>query len=70
MVNGYNKSYEGIPNPRWEPGGSGLDTIKRCGINWLLAEEARLEKPITCDQFSKSFYERLFSKMAQKEMEE
>ena len=37
---------------------------------WLLAEETRLEKPITWDQFSKSFYERFFSKMAQKEMEE
>ena len=37
---------------------------------WWLAEEARLEKPITWDQFSKSFYERFFSETAQKEMEE
>ena len=37
---------------------------------WWLAEEARLEKPITWDQFSKSFYERFFSKTAQKEMED
>ena len=34
------------------------------------AKEARLEKPITWDQFSKSFYERFFSETAQKEMEE
>jgi len=27
---------------------------------WWLAKEARLEKPITWDQFSKSFYERFF----------
>ena len=30
----------------------------------------RLEKPITWDQFSKSFYERFFFETAQKEMEE
>ena len=35
-----------------------------------MAEEARLEKPITCAQFSKSFYEKFFLNMAQKEMEE
>jgi len=37
---------------------------------WWLAEEATLEKPITCDQFSKGFYERLFPIIAQKEIEE
>ena len=37
---------------------------------WRLAEEARLEKPISWDQFSKGFYERFFSTTAQKEMEE
>ena len=35
-----------------------------------MAEEAILEKPITCDQFSKGFYERFFPATAQKEMEE
>ena len=37
---------------------------------WWLAEEARLEKPISWDQFSKGFYERFFPATAQKEMEE
>jgi len=37
---------------------------------WWLAEETRLEKPISWDQFSKSFYEKNFPKTAQKEMEE
>ena len=37
---------------------------------WWLAEEARLEKPISWDQFSKGFYERFFLATAQKEMEE
>ena len=37
---------------------------------WWLAEEARLKKFITWDQFSKGFYERFFPTMAQKEMEE
>jgi len=37
---------------------------------WWLAEEARLEKPITWDQFSKIFNKRFFSITAQKEMEE
>ena len=37
---------------------------------WWLVEEARLEKPITWDQFSKIFYERFFSETVQKEMEE
>jgi len=27
---------------------------------WWLVEEAKLEKPVTWDQFSKSFYERFF----------
>jgi len=37
---------------------------------WWLAEEVRLEKPITWDQFLKSFYERVFFETTQKEMEE
>jgi len=37
---------------------------------WWLAEEARLKKSITWDQFSKGFYERFFLATAQKEMEE
>ena len=37
---------------------------------WWLAEESRLEKPISWDQFSKGFYERFFPATAQKEMEE
>ena len=36
---------------------------------WL-TEEARLEKPISWDQFLKCFYEKFFPTMAQKEMEE
>ena len=35
---------------------------------WLLPKKVRLEKPITWDQFSKSFYERFFPLTAQKEM--
>ena len=37
---------------------------------WWLAEEARLEKPISWDRFLKGFYERFFPATAQKEMEE
>ena len=37
---------------------------------WWLIEEARLEKPITWDQFSESFYERFFLKIVQKEIKE
>ena len=37
---------------------------------WWLAEEARLDQPITWDQFSKRFYDRFFPTTAQKEMEE
>ena len=44
--------------------------LKDVARTWSLAEEARLEKPITWDQFSKSFYERFFSKTAQQEMED
>ena len=44
--------------------------LKDIARTWWLAEEARLEKPITWDQFSKSFYNRLFPTTAQKEMEE
>ena len=36
---------------------------------WWLAEEARLKKPISWAQFSRS-YEKLFPKTVQKEMEE
>ena len=43
--------------------------LKDVARTWWLAEEAILEKPITWDQFSKSFYERFFSKTEQKEME-
>jgi len=34
--------------------------LKDVTRTWWLAEEARLEKPITWGQFSKGFYERLF----------
>jgi len=44
--------------------------LKDVARNWWIAEEARLEKPITWDQFSKSFYDRFFPTTAQKEMEE
>ena len=33
---------------------------------WWIAEEAKLEKSFTWGQFSKSFYERFFPKMAHK----
>ena len=44
--------------------------LKDVARTWWLAEEARLEKPITSDQFLKSYYERFFLITAQKEMEE
>ena len=44
--------------------------LKDVARTWWLAEEARLEKLITWDQFSKGFYERFFPATAQKEMEE
>jgi len=44
--------------------------LKDVARTWWLAEEARLEKPITWDRFSKGFYERFFPAMAQKYMEE
>jgi len=44
--------------------------LKDVAKTWRLAEEARLDQPITWDQFSKSFYDRLFPTTAQKEMEE
>jgi len=37
---------------------------------WWLTEEAKLDKPITWNQFSKSFYDKLFPTAAQKEMKE
>jgi len=44
--------------------------IKDVARTWWVAEEARLEKPITWNQFSKCFYDRFFPATAQKEMEE
>jgi len=44
--------------------------LKDVGRTWWLAEEARLDKPITWDQFSKSFYDRFFPATAQKEIKE
>ena len=44
--------------------------LKDVARTWWLAEEARLEKPISWDQFSKGFYKRFFPATAQKEMEE
>jgi len=38
--------------------------LKDVTRTWWLAEEARLEKPISWDQFSRSFYERFFPAMA------
>ena len=37
---------------------------------WWLAEEERLEKPVTWERFSESFYERFFPKTARREMEQ
>ena len=42
--------------------------LKDVARTWWLAEEARLEKPISWDQFSKGFYERFFPTTAPKEM--
>ena len=42
--------------------------LKDVARTWWLAEEARLDKSITWDQFSKSFYDRFFSTIAQKEI--
>jgi len=44
--------------------------LKDVARTWWLAEEARLEKPVTWDTFSKSFYSRFFPVTAQKDMEE
>ena len=44
--------------------------MKDVAKTWWLAEKARLERPITWDQFSRGFYERFFPATAQKEMEE
>ena len=44
--------------------------LKDVARTWWMAEEARLEKPLTWGQFSKSFYERFFLVTAQKEMKE
>ena len=41
--------------------------LKDVARTWWLVEEARLEKPITWDQFLKGFYERFFSAMTQKD---
>ena len=48
----------------------GLEKKNQDKMQKRLAKEARLEKPIILDQFSKSFYERFFPITAQKEMEE
>jgi len=44
--------------------------LKDIARTWWLAEEARLERPVTWDTFSKSFYSRFFPVTAQKDMEE
>jgi len=44
--------------------------LKDVTRTWWLAKEARLEKPISWDHFSKGFYERFFPATSQKEMEE
>ena len=44
--------------------------LKDGARTWWLAEEARLEKLISWDQFSMSFYERFFPSYAKKEMKE
>jgi len=44
--------------------------LKDIARTWWLAEEARLETPVTWDTFSKSFYSRFFPVTAQKDMEE
>jgi len=44
--------------------------LKDVSRTWWLAEEARLDQPITWDQFSKNFYDRFFPTTTQKDMEE
>ena len=44
--------------------------LKDVATTWWLAEEARLEKPISWDQFSKCFYKGFFPTSTQKEIEE
>ena len=44
--------------------------LKDVARSWWLAEEARLDEPITWDQFCRSFYDRFFPTIAQKEIEE
>ena len=44
--------------------------LKNVARTWWLAEEARLEKPISWDQFLKGFFETFFPATVQKEMEE
>jgi len=44
--------------------------LKDMARTWWLAEEARLEKSISWDQFSKGFYERFFPATTQEEIEE
>jgi len=44
--------------------------LKDVARTWWLAEEARLEKPISWDQFLKGFFEMFFPTTVQKEMEE
>jgi len=41
--------------------------LKDIARTWWLAVEARLDKPITLDQFSKIFHERFFPATAKKE---
>ena len=44
--------------------------LKDVARTWWLAEEERLVQHISWDQFSKSFYDRFFPTIAQKEKEE
>ena len=44
--------------------------LKNVARTWWLAEEARLEKAITWNHFSKDFYMRFFPVTNQKDMEE
>ena len=57
-------------NQSWEPVEVVEIQLKDVARTWWLIEEARLQKHIFWDQFSKSFYERLLPSAAKKEMKE
>ena len=56
--------------PEWNEVEVAKIQLKDVARTRWLAEEVRPDKPITWDQFSKSFYDRFFPTTSQKEMKE